>query len=176
MPKYPRQMSELQPIPTTGRTSVCSPDHSSLEDVQRGQHYQCQITSCSQSDCCAKFKLGGQPEKYKLPFCSWYQCQYGRCGTQVTTCAPLWCAQPAATYIHINASTPHVACEWDKWVQNAINNSIKNVYVQKVLLNLHRQPWHILISWGWFCCPHNLILKRLLCVTNADLPVCRRGY
>lgn len=69
-----------------------------LEDVQQGQHYQCQITSSPQSDCCAKFKgakfIRGQPEKYK---CSWHQCQHGQGGTRRRTCALCWCAQTATT-------------------------------------------------------------------------------
>lgn len=108
VPKYPRQTAKLQPIPTTGRASVGSPDHSSLEDVQRGQHYQCQITSCSQSDCCAKFKLRGQPEKYKLPFRCWYQCQHGRCGTPKWRCVPHSGVHRQQTHIYQHSP----CCTW----------------------------------------------------------------
>lgn len=164
-------MSELHSIPTTGRASLCSPDHSRLEDVQWGQHYQCQITSCSQSDCCAKFKLRGQPEKHKVPlpqlvlvsvWAVWY--------TSEDTCPTLVCTGSS----HIYTSSPRSVREQDKGVQAATSKSSNNVYVQKALLNLHRQPWHILISWGSFCYSHYLMLKRNLCVSDADLYMCHR--
>lgn len=147
------------------------PDHSILEDVQPGQHYQFQITCSSESNCCAKFKLGSQPEKYKSPFLGWYLCQGGWRGPQVRACAPLCCAEAAATStpalprLHVNETTEF---------KTASNISIKTAYVQNSPLHLCRKPWHILISWGLFCSPHNLILKRLLCV-DADLHVCQRG-
>lgn len=101
VPKYPRQMSELQPIPTTGRVTVHSLDHNSLEDVQQGQHYQCQITSCSQSDCCAEFKLGGQSEKHKLPF---WEIQVAGISASLGSVAPKWQFVP---HSDVHRQPPH---------------------------------------------------------------------
>lgn len=173
LPKYPRQTSELQPIPTTGRASVGFPHHSSLEGVQRGQHYQLQIPCSSESDRRAKFKRGGQPEKYTSPSLGWYRCQGGRRGPQVRTRGPLCCAEAPATS---TPAPPGLHVNETREFKTAGNNSIKNVCAQNAPLNLRRKPWHIVISWGSFCCPHNLILKRFLCAIDADLHVCQRGY
>lgn len=102
VPKYPRQMSELQPIPTTGRVTVQSLDHNSLEDVQQKQHYQCQITSCSQSACCSKVKLGGQSEKYKLPF---WEIQVAGISASTGSVTPKWQCVP---HSGVHTQQPHI--------------------------------------------------------------------